>query len=94
MRDRSPETQRHVQAILDDLRTATDRRDKATATYQAECIEWEDAVRRAYRLAQRVSAKELAPTVAEMAQVLGISEKSLQNMRHRAAGTAAWPRPT
>lgn len=94
MRKRDEKTQAKVDAILAELREATDRRHQATEAYLAVCIEWEDTVRRAYRRALRITSKELAPTVAEMADELEISQKSLQLVRHREDGTAAIPRPT
>lgn len=93
MRHRDEATQAQVDAILARLRQATDRRTAATEIYLAECVEWEDEVRAAYRGALRVTSKELAPTVSEMANELEISEKSLQLVRHRQDGTAAIPRP-
>jgi hypothetical protein len=93
MQDRDEATQTLSEQILDDLRKARARRDEATEIYLAECVEWEDAVRAAYRRALRRSSKAFAPTVTEMARELGISEKSLQLVRHRVDGTAAIPRP-
>jgi hypothetical protein len=93
VRHRDEATQAQVDAILERLRRATDRRTAATEVYLAECVEWEDEVRAAYRGALRVTSKELAPTVSEMANELEISEKSLQLVRHRQDGTAAIPRP-
>jgi hypothetical protein len=93
MRDRADYQQDRVNEILNGLRAAKKTREEASAIYLAECIEWEEAVRLAYADAIRVSAKELEPTVAEMADALEISEKSLQHVRHRPPGTAAWPRP-
>lgn len=94
MRDRDEATQNLTEEILDDLRRAKARRDAATRDYLDECVEWEDTVRAAYRRALRRSSKAFAPTVTEMARELGISEKSLQLVRHRTDGTAAIPRPT
>jgi hypothetical protein len=93
VRKRDEATQAQVDAILTELREVTRRRNDATEAYLAVCVEWEDTVRRAYRRALRVTSKELAPTVAEMADELEISQKSLQLVRHREDGTAAIPRP-
>jgi AraC-like DNA-binding protein len=93
MRDREEHQQQRVDEILSSLREATERRDDASQLYLSECIAWEDAVRRAYEDAIRVNAKELEPTIAEMADALEISEKTFQHVRHRPPGTAAWPRP-
>jgi hypothetical protein len=60
----------------------------------ARTVEWEDTVRKACREAIPISQKEFAPTMAQIAKVLGISEKTLQHVRRRPDGTAAWPRPT
>lgn len=94
MRSRDEETTQHVEAVLDELRKATEQLNEASDTYWQSCLAWENAVRQAYQQAKRLSPKELAPTVVEMADVLGVSTKTLQLIRQRPHDTAVWPRPT
>lgn len=94
MRKRDHDTAQHAKSVLDALRLANAEREEATREYQAACIAWEDAVRRAYHAALPLSFVELAPTVAEMSDTLGISKKTFQIICHRDNGTAAWPRPS
>ena len=94
VRKRDENTEQHVESALAALADSTAQRAQSIEACWASSIGWEDNIRRICREAIPISPKEYAPTMAQIAHTLGISEKTLQHIRARPDGTAAWPRPT